>query len=352
MIISNMHKVLVIGSASIHVKNHVSRIRRCCSSLTVVTNRAEFTSEADQHLVINLQLRNPFKLMRAVLRLKQLYAQLRPDVIHVHQANAVAFIALLALGSSPIPVVLTLWGSDVLLLPQTNVLMKAMVRYNLRKADVITADAHFLAEAAMRLVDDVKLNIKVCNFGVLPIEFQCAKQPLIYSNRAHEPLYRIDKIIKCFADFKANGKHAEWVLIIAGRGSSTPALQALVAELNLVDAVQFVGFVDAKTNQHYCAKSILFASLPESDATSISLLEALYHGCVPVVSDLPANREWVIDNRTGIVTGDFKSDPFSRALELDLQAAADENRSLARQKATAEVASDAFCSVFDELTSS
>src|SRR5436190_4621945 len=36
--------------------------------------------------------------------------------------------------------------------------------------------------------------------------------------------------------------------------------------------------------------SALFVSVPSSDGTSSSLLEALAAGCLPVLSDIPANR--------------------------------------------------------------
>lgn len=345
-----MHKVLVIGSASIHVKNHLARIRRCCASLWVVTPQAGFSSDADHHHVVDLQLRDPFRFLASVWRLRKLYRSLSPDVIHIHQANAVAFIALLAKGSMPIPVVLTLWGSDVLVLPKKNALMKAMVRYNLRRANALTADARFLANAAQELMGHQHLNLHVCNFGVHPIDIQCPKEPLIYSNRAHEPLYRIDAVVEAFARFKSTERGEHWRLVIAGRGSTTEALKKRVEELKLNDSVSFVGFVDAETNQHFCARASVFCSLPESDATSISLLEALYHGCIPVVSDLPANHEWVTHEETGIIVSDPKGDPFSSALELDMETASSRNRALAREKATAQVASAAFCRILDEVT--
>lgn len=347
-----MHKVLVIGSASVHVKNHIARIRQCCDTIAVVTPQEQFSSNADFHHTADLQLRNPIRFFRSIRRLRKLLDSLKPDVIHVHQANAVALIALLARGSRPIPLVLTLWGSDVLVLPKKNALLKAMVIHNLRRADALTADARFLADAAQELVGQQRLNLHVCNFGVDPIESVCEKEPLIYSNRAHESLYRIDAVIEAFARFKSTEKGQGWRLVIAGRGSTTPALKHLVTQLQLDAWVEFVGFVDAETNQRFCARATVFCSLPESDATSISLLEALYHGCIPVVSDLPANHEWVTHGQNGIIVHDLNSEPFSSALELDLEAASDENKAIARQGATAEVASSAFCRILDEVTQS
>ena len=51
---------------------------------------------------------------------------------------------------------------------------------------------------------------------------------------------------------------------------------------------------------HY-ARSTWFLSLPESDSVSVSVLEAMAHGAVPLLSDLPANRELIGDSARGLI---------------------------------------------------
>lgn len=47
-------------------------------------------------------------------------------------------------------------------------------------------------------------------------------------------------------------------------------------------------------------KNDVFISIPSSDSTSVSLLEAMCCGLFPIVSDLPANREWIHDKKMAI----------------------------------------------------
>ena len=63
----------------------------------------------------------------------------------------------------------------------------------------------------------------------------------------------------------------------------------------------------------------VYVSLAESDGTSLGLLEALALGAVPVLSDIPANRPWVRDGETGVLTGsapEAVADAIQRAREL------------------------------------
>ena len=51
------------------------------------------------------------------------------------------------------------------------------------------------------------------------------------------------------------------------------------------------------------ARARWYASLPTSDSVSVSVLEALAHGCIPLLSDLPANHELVRHGVNGWIAG-------------------------------------------------
>jgi glycosyltransferase involved in cell wall biosynthesis len=192
------------------------------------------------------------------------------------------------------------------------------------------------------------------NFGVdfdLPEAMNADRELILYSNRMHEPLYRIEDIL---TQFKAMCEDLDGHLILAGKGSLTAKLKDYTKLHQLTSQVTFTGFVTKNQNQANYLKSKFFISIPTSDGTSISLLEAMAYGCIPVLSDLPANREWVKDGENGIIIG--RSEPLSKAikrgLELDAEKVQHYNRELINQRATKSANAALFKGIYSRILAS
>jgi glycosyltransferase involved in cell wall biosynthesis len=104
------------------------------------------------------------------------------------------------------------------------------------------------------------------------------------------------------------------------------ALESRVRALGIADCVTFVGRVPHERLAALLAEATVYVSTSRSDSTSISLLEAMASGAVPVVSDIAGNREWLEEGRGGrfFPVGDAKAlaaalvaalgdEPFRRA---------------------------------------
>ena len=59
--------------------------------------------------------------------------------------------------------------------------------------------------------------------------------------------------------------------------------------------------LDAAAQDRQYARATWYLSLPASDSVSVSVLEAMGHGCIPLLSDLPANHELVRHGENGLV---------------------------------------------------
>ena len=78
------------------------------------------------------------------------------------------------------------------------------------------------------------------------------------------------------------------------------------------------------------------------------------YGCIPVISDLPANREWGEDGKNGIIIG--RTEPLSKAIkrgiEMDAQKVQQYNRDLINQRATKSANAALFKGIYSRILAS
>lgn len=303
-----MKKLLLVGSNSIHCKRYIAGVLKTqLFDVEIITNQYMDEFANNKQVLVNFALHN----LKAARHIRKLITEFKPDVIHIHQANSYAWHTFRALKKiTPKPkVILTTWGSDVLILPHSSKLMKKMVVANLVNADLITSDSLFMSAQISKLIQPIQRNIKTINFGIqeLPVKQDLHnKKKYILSNRLHKSLYRIDKIISAFANLVvANKISPEYILVVAAAGDLTPKLMEMVTKLGIENRVIFTGMIPYSELVNYYQQASVFVSVPESDGTASSLLEAMAYGCVPVLSNLPANLEWVIDGVNGFITADI-----------------------------------------------
>jgi glycosyltransferase involved in cell wall biosynthesis len=325
-------RLLLIGSTegSTHVKNYYNLIADYFDEIIIVS-----TKEVDycKSYAIDFGLRNPFKILSGVKKLRKIINDFKPSIIHVHQANSYGYITALA-NKGKYKQILTTWGSDVLLVPQQGWFLKQVVKKSLKSADFITADASFMADAIHNLIGNVQVTI--ANFGIdidqMPDE-KVKKEKIIYSNRLHNPLYNIDKIIIESARFLEKNK--DWKLVVGANGTLTENLKILSEDLISEDQVEFIGFVSSDLNRANYLKAQIYVSIPSSDGTAISLLEAMAYGCIPVVSNLPANKEWIKHGVNGIVLDGISiEEGINLAIKLNVSNLVQTNQEIIRNRAS------------------
>ncbi len=301
-------KLLVIGSNTIHTYNFIALVKDYFDDILLLTDK-----KGDKEVSFNVvELDFRLKSLWTIQKIKTIASQFIPTHIHMHQANSYAFLTLLALRHSPAKKVLNAWGSDILINPKKHFLLNQIVKYNLKQADIVVADSDTVLNEAKKMVPYIKT--KNINFGIDFLSCRNEKENIIYSNRLHKSLYNIDKIIISFSKFVKENK--DWKFIIAGNGEDTEKLKNKVRELSIERYVEFVGFVDKKTNFEYYCKSKIYVSVPESDSISLSLIEAIVSGCIVFVSDLSANKE-VVDSRIGFIVKKNENIPFEKYNEID-----------------------------------
>lgn len=346
-----MKKLLIISTNTIHVLNYINLVHDYFDDIHLITNTVEDKFDYGDIKIsyTEFSFRKPLDFYKSIGFVKQIIKTENPTVIHVHQLGTHAFLTLMANKKSNIPSVYTAWGSDVLQNPETGYFYKKTLTYILRHGKNFTSDSTFMAEV-MNKIAGRKLNTLIANFGInIDNTEGIEKQNILYSNRQLKSLYRIDKIIEAFARFINEENSTDWKLIIGAEGEEKQSLIELAEKLNVQKQVEFVGWLEKEQNSHYYNIAKYYISIPESDATSISLLEAMAAGCVPILSDLPANREWIDDGVNGIIVKDLSQNYIKEAMTVDYKNATEINKKIIAEHGTKEANRKKFIHLYEQI---
>jgi len=351
-------RILLVGPNSVHLRRYWDSIFPAGIEAHVVTNepapggRNWFGDVLGNRVTYSrFSLQNPLALIRSTAVVRALADSFEADLVHAHQVNVYAFAAAAAVAGTRRPLVLTAYGSDIQTAPGRSILLRWLVRQALRRASRIISESRSLIDAIERLEPGSGIRTRRIPFALPPQTVIRDRELLAYSNRWHEPNYRIDRVLHAIARLRAEVVGPKLQAVIAGEGSQTPSLRRLADELGLEECVEFVGWVDAARNAEYYARAAYFLSLPDQDAYSISLQEAMQGGCLPIVSDIPCNRELVLHGINGVLL-----DPAGGGLEglasIEPELARRLNRELIERTTSAESCIPAYLQVYREALES
>ena len=122
----------------------------------------------------------------------------------------------------------------------------------------------------------------------------------------------IDAILRAVVQVRKQGGDVR--LEIAGKGDDLSRLQHLVGDLELGEAVEFLGFVDEEEKRRLLRRAwgLVFPSAKEG--WGIANVEAAACGTPTIASDSPGLRESVIDGTTGMLVPHGDTNAMAGAL--------------------------------------
>jgi glycosyltransferase involved in cell wall biosynthesis len=255
---------------------------------------------------------------RYAFAVRRIIRKLEPDIVHAHQFGA---HALYAWFSGCKRMVVSAWGSDILVKPKQSQLVNRLIRFLIPRIDKITTDSNQVTEELLRMGAKPEQIINF-PFGIqrniwrdLQSNRPQESPMVLCSPRLHEPIYNIRLILEAFARITADYPQVElWVL---GDGSLTGELRQYAQEAHL-ERVVFWGRVSPAEALKKIAMSAVLISIPQSDATPVSMLEAMAAGSFPVVSDLPVYHDWIRDGENGLIVG-LNLDELAEALKRSIE---------------------------------
>ncbi len=289
----SLHLCLLGDANSVHVQRWAGEMMARGCQVSLITARPQAQTGVEQRVLAPVR-RTTDWLWRVGETRAHLMA-LKPDIVHAHYVTSYGYLAARCrLG----PLFITAWGSDLLVSPQHNPMVRTLTGWILRQADVITGDSQDLLEAAQAYSPKAALHL--VHWGVdlqrfRPVPWTDKPQDgfHIASLRAWEPNYNIGCIIDAVAALRLSCPSANAQLHLMGGGSLTPVLKAQVADLRLTSCVHFHGRLNDAQMQAVLSRCHTSVSVPCSDATSVSVLESMACGLSVIATNLPANRYWL-----------------------------------------------------------
>jgi len=139
-------------------------------------------------------------------------------------------------------------------------------------------------------------------------------QPLriIYTGRIEREQKRAHLFPGILDALKKSGIPFHWT--IAGDGPLLPLLREKMAATSPTQAVSFTGRVDYRAIPALLRQHDIFFLASDYEGLPLSLLEAMAHGLVPVISDLPSGVRDVVDAGNGRLVPPGDLDGYAREI--------------------------------------
>ncbi len=317
-------KICFLGDAqSIHLQRWANYFIENDHNVHIITTKPKQIKGAKMHDISFFNKEDPkarvigffiykYREYKSILTLKKLLDKIKPDILNAHYMT---FYGMIGSKLNFHPYIITCWGSDVLLVP--NILGETYVKRMkkaLRKADLIVVVSEYMKKKLIKI--GIKKNIMVNPLGIKISKFnpnskknklikeKFDNKKIIISTRNLEPIYNVECLIKALPSVVKENENI--VTLICGNGSLENELKKLVNDLELNEYVYFLGGISHEKMPDYLRAADFYVSTSISDGISISLLEAMGCGLIPIVSDIPANHEVIKDFENGFI---FKNNP-------------------------------------------
>ncbi len=259
--------------------------------------------------------REPFrwsKLPALVLDFKRILREVKPDLIHAGPIQTCAFIAIL---SGFRPVLTVSWGFDLMDDVHKGRMWEFATRYTLKRSSFFTSDANVTRDRAVAYgMDPDKTNVfpwgvDLEKFNVQTLKHTNRESFTLFCNRSWEPRYGVDVLARAFVKVAQQKENVG--LLLLNDGSQGNIIRNILQRGDVLDRVSFGGQVSQNDLPDWYHMADLYISPSHVDGSSVSLMEALACGIPSLVSDIPANKEWITEGENGWLFRDGNVDDLA-----------------------------------------
>ncbi len=228
----------------------------------------------------------------------------RPDIVHAHFASGYGLLCSAWL--KKYSYILSMWGSDIFDFPKDLIRRWILVR-NLTRAGMLLSTSRCMVEEARKYTNRsiylTPFGVNVEEFRSLPPAHGSDKVFRIGTARRLEHKYGIDILVEAFARFRNNYPGCNVELCVAGEGSERSRIEALAADLGVLDAVRFLGWLPHDQMPSFLNGLDVFCvpSRYRSESFGVAVLEASACGVPVIASNTGGLPETVRHGKTGFL---------------------------------------------------
>lgn len=234
----------------------------------------------------------------------------QPDILHAHRVSSAGWLGAF---SNFHPLVVTPWGSDLLIHPNRSIIARKLAKIVLQKADLITLNSKTLLKQAIRYGADPTHSHQI-SWGVdlkifhpektnkLREELGIGDAPVVLSPRGVKPIYNQDIIIESIPLVLSKFPKVIYLMQNYNIVSNYKAqLLKRINELGISNSIRWLPFQASNRYVDFFRMSNVVISVPSSDSIPTTVLEALACGSPVIVSDLPSLREIITHEVNGLI---------------------------------------------------
>ena len=229
------------------------------------------------------------------------------DMIHAHWAIPTGLIGAWVGFILRKPLFITIHGSDLRMALESTSFLRKIFVYVCKNA------AHINCVSNVQKKQIEQLGIRGAKISVIPMGIDEAflergktrrfglnkRSYIILSNRNLLPIYNVSLLVRAIPIVLK--QEPETKFLIAGDGPEKESLEREVKKSDIDSSVRFLGRVPHGEMPDLLSRADIYVSTSLYDGTSVSLLEAMGSGTFPIVTEIPANREWIMDGENGFL---------------------------------------------------
>jgi glycosyltransferase involved in cell wall biosynthesis len=256
-------------------------------------------------------------LPRLVGDFRRLTREIKPDLVHAGPIQTCTFIAIL---SGFRPVLCMSWGFDLMKDVERGWWWRFATRYSLKRSSYFTSDAYITRDKAVAYgMDPARTvvfpwGVDLQHFSPGPREHAPGQEQgfTLFCNRSWESNYGVDVLARAFVIVARQNPDVS-LLLLAG-GSQGPNIRQIFQNGDVLERVSFPGQIGQRDLPRFYHMADLYISPSHVDGSSVSLMEALACGLPCLVSDIPANPEWVVEGENGWLFPDGSAEALAEKI--------------------------------------